>query len=146
MPSPSAVSRRPPPLRLPVSFRSLVLAAAALSLSACSSSGSSVSTGNSFGSAGSRAGAAATAASSSGKVTIKNYTFGPKAITVKVGTTVGWTNTDQFDHSVSQDDGGFTGDPIHPGASFSHTYGTPGTFTYHCGIHNFMTGTVTVTS
>lgn len=144
MPTPLAVSRRPLPL---LSAVVAVTAGLSLGLAACSSSGSAVSTGNSFGSAGgSTATTAGTAGSSGGKVTIKNYAFGPKALTVKVGTTVSWNNTDQFDHSVSQDDGGFTGDPIHPGATFSHTYATPGTYSYHCGIHNFMTGAVTVTS
>src|SRR5258708_21937755 len=137
MPSPSARFHRP-----------LVLLAAlgvggGVSLAGCSSRGASVSTGDSFGSAGRAAGGSA---SGSGKVTIKNYIFGPNSINVKAGGTVSWNNTDQFDHSVSEDDGGFSGEPIHPGASFSHTYATPGTYKYHCGIHNYMTGVVTVTS
>jgi plastocyanin len=40
----------------------------------------------------------------------------------------------------------FTGTPIHTGASYTHTYDKPGTYSYHCGIHNFMTAKVAVTS
>jgi Copper binding proteins, plastocyanin/azurin family. len=30
------------------------------------------------------------------------------------------------------------------GKSFSHTFDKPGSFPYHCAVHTFMTGTVTV--
>lgn len=30
------------------------------------------------------------------------------------------------------------------GRSFSYTFSKAGTFTYHCDIHSYMTGTVTV--
>jgi plastocyanin len=33
-----------------------------------------------------------------------------------------------------------------PGATFTTTFTTPGTFAYHCNIHPFMHGTVIVTS
>jgi plastocyanin len=79
-------------------------------------------------------------------VTISGYKFTPGNITVKVATTVTWTNHDQFDHSVVEDDQAFTGTKIHQGASYTHTYDKAGTYSYHCGIHNFMTATVTVTS
>jgi plastocyanin len=33
-----------------------------------------------------------------------------------------------------------------PGATFTTTFTTPGTFAYHCSIHPFIHGTVIVTS
>ena len=38
-------------------------------------------------------------------VTIQNFAFNPPSITVKVGTTVRWTNQDSATHSVTSDTG-----------------------------------------
>ncbi|HKW13623.1 MAG TPA: plastocyanin/azurin family copper-binding protein [Candidatus Krumholzibacteria bacterium] len=35
---------------------------------------------------------------------------------------------------------------IAPGASFSHTFATAGSFAYHCNFHSVMKGTVTVSA
>ena len=43
------------------------------------------------------------------------------------------------------DDGAFESDTLDTGATFSTTFDTPGTFTYVCGIHSSMHGTITVT-
>lgn len=79
-------------------------------------------------------------------VTIDNFAFSPKAITVKVGTTVTWTNRDEEPHTVSAEDGSFhSGTLAGNSNTFSHTFSAPGSFTYHCAIHPYMTGTVEVT-
>jgi plastocyanin len=83
---------------------------------------------------------------SSDKVDIKGYAFTAGTTAVKAGTTVTWTNDDAFPHSVVDDNGGFSGPPIDPRTTFTHTFDKPGTFAYHCGIHNYMTGKVTVTT
>ena len=80
-------------------------------------------------------------------VTIKNYMFGPDAITVKPGTTVTWTNTDAVSHTVTADT--VTSDApssmdIAQGQSYSYTFKVAGTYTYHCFPHPYMHGTVIV--
>jgi plastocyanin len=82
-------------------------------------------------------------------ITVKDFAFGPKAVTVKAGTTITWTNADAFDHSVfdtkSNTEGAHFG-PIAAHLTYSRTYNTVGAYPYFCGIHNSMTGTVIVTS
>lgn len=78
-------------------------------------------------------------------VAIKNFAFNPSPLTIKVGTTVTWTNQDAFTHTATADDGSFNTGLIPPHQSHSVTFSTPGTFTYHCMIHPFMHGMVTVT-
>ncbi len=78
-------------------------------------------------------------------VNIKNMAFTPDNITVKVGSTVTWTNEDNTVHTVTANDGSFASDSLANGKSYSHTFNTPGTYKYRCVIHPNMTGIVTVT-
>jgi plastocyanin len=80
-------------------------------------------------------------------VAIKNFAFAPEALTVKVGTTVTWTNQDSDAHTVtSQGSGGpLSSAALATGQSYSYTFTKPGTYSYLCTIHPFMTATVTVT-
>jgi len=75
-----------------------------------------------------------------------SYKFEPAAITVPDGTTVTWTNHDNFTHNVRLlDDGGDTME-IAPGESMSFTFTGPGEHRYDCSFHpNDMTGMVIVT-
>jgi plastocyanin len=75
----------------------------------------------------------------------KSYKFAPAAITVVAGSTVTWTNDDNFTHSVRIEGG--TPLVMKPGGSIQHTFDGPGTFTYDCSFHpQDMKGTVVVTS
>jgi plastocyanin len=87
--------------------------------------------------------AAATTAAGS-EVTIASFSFQPTTLTITVGTTVTWTNTDSATHTVTADDGSFNSDKLGSGATFSQTFATAGTFAYHCAIHSSMKATVTV--
>lgn len=82
------------------------------------------------------------------KVEIKDFAFAPATITVKKGTKVTWTNQDTVRHDVTSDDGAPTGGPGGPlvakGESYSFTFNTVGSFSYHCTPHPNMKGTVTV--
>jgi plastocyanin len=77
-----------------------------------------------------------------------SYLFSPAAITVKAGTTVTWTNSDNFTHSVRipAENGKIIG-VMHPGQRVTYTFSTPGTYHYDCSFHpTNMKGTVVVTS
>ena len=78
------------------------------------------------------------------KVAIMGFAFGPATITVKPGTTVTWTQQDEDQHTVTANDGSFSSSPLVTGATYTHTFTTPGTYTYHCSIHPFMHATVVV--
>jgi amicyanin len=82
------------------------------------------------------------------KIDIANYAFSPANATVKVGTTVTWTNKDAVGHTVTSDDGsdgGLDSKLLNQGDTYSMTFSKAGTFTYHCTAHPYMKGTVTVT-
>jgi plastocyanin len=89
--------------------------------------------------------AASQAGAGSGAATIVDFAFQPTALTVAKGTAVTWTNTGSVGHTVTADDASFTSATIAAGTTFSHTFDTAGTFTYHCSIHSQMKATVTVT-
>jgi LPXTG-motif cell wall-anchored protein len=83
-------------------------------------------------------------AAASGAVTIQNFAFSPKSITVNVGDTVTWTNEDDVEHSATAKDGSFDTGLLGNGKSRSQTFNTAGTFQYICKPHPFMHGTITV--
>ena len=83
-------------------------------------------------------------ASANASVEIRNFAFSPAIVTVSKGATVTWTNNDSPPHSVVSDTGAFDTGVLSNGESKSVTFSTAGTFTYHCGIHPSMKGTVIV--
>ncbi len=79
------------------------------------------------------------------EVVIKDFLFGPDTLTVKAGTEVVWTNADEFDHWVLADDKtSFDSNRLAQGATYAHTFATPGSYPYFCNIHNQMKGTIVV--
>jgi plastocyanin len=94
----------------------------------------------------SRAGSIAPAASGGGAtaVEMKGLAFNPTSLTVPTGSKVTWTNNDTTAHTVTFDDGSADSGNLAVGATFDHTFAAAGTFAYHCTIHSFMKGTVTV--
>ncbi len=82
----------------------------------------------------------------SNAVNISGFAFAPATITVKAGDKVTWTNKDSTAHTVTSDDGRFASSgTLSQNQTYTVTFGTAGTFAYHCSIHPTMTGTVTVT-
>jgi plastocyanin len=77
-------------------------------------------------------------------VTIADFQFTPASITIHVGDTVTWTNHGPSAHTATANNGSFNTGVLQKGQSASHTFNTPGTFTYICSIHPFMHGTVVV--
>jgi len=97
------------------------------------------------------------------------YAYAPATVTVKVGTTVKWTNNGGTAHTATSD---ATPQPIWnsgtvlpagsascpptdpycqpggtPAGTYQVTFNSPGTYQYHCEFHGpqGMTGTITVT-
>ena len=63
-----------------------------------------------------------------------SYRFDPVSIQVSAGTTVTWTNNDNFTHSVLV----VGGDEVHnmkPGEKTTITFDKPGTYDYVCTYH-----------
>jgi plastocyanin len=77
-------------------------------------------------------------------VKIDNFVFGPQAITVPVGTTVTWTNSDDIPHTAVSTDGVFKSKVMDTDEKFSYTFTKAGTYSYYCSIHPKMTGQVVV--
>jgi plastocyanin len=78
------------------------------------------------------------------QVTIQNFSFGPGSLTVSAGATVTWTNSDSVTHTVTASDASFDSSNLKPGEQFSFKFSAPGTYSYHCSIHPFMTGQIVV--
>ena len=78
-------------------------------------------------------------------VSAVDFKFVPKTVTISVGETVTWSNNGQSPHTVTGS--GFNSGNLNPGQSYSHTFGAPGTYAYHCQYHvqQGMVGTVIVT-
>src|SRR3984957_2477578 len=77
-------------------------------------------------------------------VKIDNFVFGPQAITVPVGTTVTWTNSDDIPHTAVSTDGVFKSKVMDTDEKFSYTFTKAGTYPYYCSVHPKMTGQVLV--
>jgi plastocyanin len=77
-------------------------------------------------------------------VGVENFNFTPADLTVAAGTTVVWTNHDDVDHTVTASDNSFSSPSIATDGQFSHTFATPGTYSYFCAIHPFMSARVIV--
>jgi plastocyanin len=70
--------------------------------------------------------------------------YAPDTITVKAGDTITWTNDGSLVHTVTPDNGGFDSGVLNKGDTWTHTFDTAGTFTYHCTPHPWMKATIVV--
>ena len=77
------------------------------------------------------------------QVTIDNFTFSPAELTVKVGTTVTWTNHDDIPHTVVSA-GKFRSKTLDTDDGFSFTFTAAGDYKYFCSLHPHMTGMIKV--
>ncbi|MBA4383952.1 MAG: hypothetical protein C0410_04395 [Anaerolinea sp.] len=78
------------------------------------------------------------------EVEIEDFTYAPVTITIKVGTTVTWTNKDSVRHTVTSDTGLFDSGLLGKGESFNFTFTEVGTFAYHCTPHPNMKAIIIV--
>jgi plastocyanin len=86
----------------------------------------------------------AVAAQDANVVTIENFTFAPKELTVAVGTTVKWVNHDDIPHTVVNADKVFRSKALDTDDAYSFTFASAGTFDYFCGLHPHMVGKIIV--
>ena len=78
------------------------------------------------------------------EISIDNFTFTPKDLTVAVGTTVKWANHDDIPHTVVDKNKAYRSKALDTDDSFSYTFTTAGTFDYFCGLHPHMVGQIIV--
>ena len=121
-------------------FLGIGLVACGTSSPAKSGSGTAATTVTTAGSTTATTGAGATA---SNAITIKSFKFTPSPASAKAGATVTVSNGDGTDHSLTADDGSFDTGVFSSGTK-TITVSKAGSFSYHCKIHNFMTGVIQV--
>lgn len=77
-------------------------------------------------------------------VDIADFAFSPATLTIHVGDTVTWTNSDPVVHTVTSATGAFDSGDIATDVSYSVTFTDPGTYEYLCTPHPDMTGMIVV--
>lgn len=84
-----------------------------------------------------------TAHAASAGVSIQNFEFYPSSVTINPGESVTWTQKDVgTQHTVTGS--GFDSGALSTNGTYTHMFNEPGTYSYHCSIHQSMQGTVTV--
>ncbi len=77
-------------------------------------------------------------------INIQNMAFAPSVLSVAVGDTVTFTNSDSLSHTATANDSSFDTGTIAPGESKTVTLREAKTITFHCNFHPSMTGTISV--
>jgi plastocyanin len=77
-------------------------------------------------------------------VMLDNFRFNPATAAVPRGTMVTWTNRDDVPHTIVSSERKFKSPVLDTDERFSHTFDTPGTYTYFCSMHAKMTGQIVV--
>ncbi len=80
------------------------------------------------------------------QVTIDNFAFNPKTLTVSVGTKVTWINRDDVPHTATSTikPRVFDSKALDTDDKFSFVFTAPGTYPYFCAVHPHMTGEIVV--
>lgn len=80
------------------------------------------------------------------EIAILDSAFSPGGIRIEPGTTVRWTNTSPLPHQVAWSDLSLDDAPLlRQDEIYEMTFNEPGTYTYYCGPHPWMTGEIVVT-
>ena len=91
----------------------------------------------------------ATQTPASNTVTLTNFQFTPKSLTIKAGSEVTW-EVKEGTHNINADKGLFESQTLSAGQKFSYKFEKPGVYQYYCSFHGSkggheMAGTVKVT-
>jgi plastocyanin len=109
-----------------------ILALMALSVAALAGCG---------GGASDTASAPSAASHSDSTITISDFKFAPRTLTVRHGVPIRITNSGGMAHTVTADEGrSFDSGTVAPGGSATIRVVKAGRFSYHCTIHPFMKG------
>jgi plastocyanin len=86
------------------------------------------------------------AAPGANTITIDNFAFTPRVLTVTAGARVTWVNKDDVPHTATSTTKPRTIDSgtLDTDESYSVTFKQPGTYPYFCTVHPHMTGTIIV--
>lgn len=77
-------------------------------------------------------------------IEIVDFAFSPATLTIAVGDTVTWTNSDPVVHTATAGSGAFDSGDLDTGESYSVTFTIAGTYDYLCTPHPTMTGRIVV--
>ena len=82
-------------------------------------------------------------------VIIQNYSFTPKELTVRAGTTVTWINIDLYVHTVRAGTPDKISDAFNSGdmgivGIYRFAFTKPGVYEYYCQPHPYMLGRIIV--
>jgi alcohol dehydrogenase (cytochrome c) len=77
-------------------------------------------------------------------VKVMEFSYDVQRASIPAGSTVTWTNTGSQSHTATASDGTWDTGDIAPSRTASVTFDTPGTFTYICTPHPWMTAQVIV--
>lgn len=88
--------------------------------------------------------AAHAAERSSAAIAVQEFKFAPSVLTVRVGTTVTWTNHDEETHTITSATGAFASAGLGHEEGFSQTFTRAGRYEYFCALHPHMRATVIV--
>lgn len=77
-------------------------------------------------------------------ISIDDFSFIPREITVAPGTTITWVNHDDVPHTVVSPDKKIRSKALDTDDQFSFTFADPGTYSYFCSVHPMMTGKIIV--
>jgi plastocyanin len=78
-------------------------------------------------------------------IAIRDFDYSPRDATISAGTTVTWVNSDSERHdAVEAGDELWRTGLIEEGESGAVTFDDKGEYDYHCSIHPYMEGTLTV--
>lgn len=80
-------------------------------------------------------------------IAIQGFAFNPTPVQLRTGGKVTWVNCESAgtpSHTTTSDNAVWGSTPLDPGAAYTVTFPTAGTFAYHCDPHPFMTAQVVV--
>jgi plastocyanin len=93
------------------------------------------------GTSGTASAPAAAASHSGSAITISDYKFAPRTLTVRHGASIKIKNSGDMAHTLTADKGrSFDSGTVQPGGSATIRVAQAGRFSYHCTIHPFMKG------